>query len=169
MAVLNPDHLLDQAERLIIPPPAGPPRQVDLRRAISSAYYAVFHHILREAADEFVGVTRRSSRRYTLVYRSVDHRALRDLCLEVRKPTLTPKFLRHAPTVGFGPNIPAFASAVIELQEKRHAADYDPANRFKTSDAKLAIATARSAIRRYQKASPPRRQHFLTLLLFPPR
>ena len=104
-----------------------------------------------------------------LVYRSVDHRALRDLCSEVRKPTLTPKFLRHAPTVGFGPNIPAFASAVIELQEKRHAADYDPANRFKTSDAKLAIATARSAIRRYQKASPPRRQHFLTLLLFPPR
>jgi hypothetical protein len=52
MAILNPKHLLDQAARLIIPPPAGPPRQVDVRRAISSAYYGAFHATLIAAASE---------------------------------------------------------------------------------------------------------------------
>jgi hypothetical protein len=50
MATLNPDHLLAQAERLIRAPPAGPPLQVDVRRAISAAYYSVFHAVLTAAA-----------------------------------------------------------------------------------------------------------------------
>ena len=54
MATLNPDHLLDQAERLTTAPGSGPPRQADLRRAISTAYYAVFHAIATDAADQFV-------------------------------------------------------------------------------------------------------------------
>jgi hypothetical protein len=56
VAILNPEHLLEQAERLIEPPPAGPPRQVDIRRAISSAYYAVFHATLAAAARRFGGL-----------------------------------------------------------------------------------------------------------------
>src|SRR5215216_7618181 len=43
VAILNPEHLFDQAEKLILSPPAGRPRQVDIRRAISAAYYGVFH------------------------------------------------------------------------------------------------------------------------------
>jgi len=129
----------------------------------------VFHYILAAAADEIVGVTRRTTDLYALVYRSVDHRTLRDLCNEVKKQQLTARYQKYAPAKGFGPNIQAFASAVAELQEKRHAADYDPSSRVKTSDATLAIATARSAIRRFQKASSSRRKAFLTLLLFPPR
>lgn len=169
MAILNPDHLFEQAAKLIAPPPAGPPRQVDLRRAISAAYYSVFHYILTAAADEFIGVTKRTTNRYTLVYRSIDHRGLRELCNEMKKPQQTAKYQNYAPANGFGPNIQAFASAVIELQEKRHIADYDPSSRVKTSDARLAIATAKSAIQRFQKASKTRQKAFLTLLLFPPR
>lgn len=169
MAVLNPAHLLEQAERLVVPPPAGPPRQVDVRRAISAAYYAVFHFILTEAADDLAGKTKKGSPRYALVYRSVDHSKLKDLCLEMKKPILPAKYQRYSPARGFGSNIQAFASALVELQEKRHAADYDPAIRVKTSDAKLAIGTARSAIRRFGMASRARRKAFLSLLLFPPR
>src|ERR1700691_52999 len=90
VAILNPDHLFEQAEKLIEGP--GRPRQVDLRRAISSAYYGLFHAILTAAADEVIGRTRRSSRNYSLAYRSVDHRALRALCAEVQRPTLSSKF-----------------------------------------------------------------------------
>lgn len=168
MAVLNPDHLFEQADRLLAPT-AGPPRQVDLRRAISAAYYAVFHYIVTAAADEFVGKTKRGVNRYTLVYRSIDHRALRELCNEAKKQQLPLKFQKYVPATGFGPNIQAFASAVVELQEKRHAADYDPSIQIKTSDASLAIATARSAIRRFERAGAQRRKAFLTLLLCPPR
>lgn len=77
MAVLNPDHLLEQADRLLAPPGGGAPRQVDLRRAISNAYYSLFHAVLTDAADDFVGSTHRQSPRYALVYRSVDHKSLR--------------------------------------------------------------------------------------------
>lgn len=169
MAILNPQHLFEQADRLLIAPPAGPPRQVDLRRAISAAYYAVFHYILGAAADDFVGVTKRTTKRYTLVYRSIDHRGLRELCVESKKPNLSAKYQRYAPANGMGPNIQAFASALIELQEKRHSADYNPSIRLKTSDVKLVIATARSAIGRFEKAGEGRRKAFLALLLFPPQ
>ena len=169
MAILNPDHLFEQAEKLVAPPPAGPPRQVDLRRAISSAYYGLFHFTLISLADELVGVTQRASSRYWLVYRSIDHRTLKDICIEVQKPTPPQKYAPYFPANGFGPNIQAFAIAAIELQEKRHRADYDPQPRFRTSDARLATATARSAVRRFSRASIERRRAFLTLLLCPPR
>lgn len=39
MVILNPEHLLEQAERLIEPPAAGPPRQVDVRRAVAIAMW----------------------------------------------------------------------------------------------------------------------------------
>ena len=168
MAVLNPDHLFEQANKLVTIQ-AGPPRQVDIRRAISAAYYATFHATITAAADQFIGVTNRDTSRYGLVYRSVSHTWLRDLCKEVQKPTLSNKFKPHAPTNGFGPNITAFAAAVVELQEKRHAADYDVMIRMNKSDAVLAISTARAALRRFNKTSRARRLAYLSVLLFPPR
>src|ERR1051326_8403917 len=88
VAILDPEHLLEQAQRLAEPPSAGPPRQVDVRRAISAAYYAVFHATLAAAADQFVGVTKRATSQYALVYRSVDHKTLRELCLEAKRTQL---------------------------------------------------------------------------------
>src|SRR5271155_41415 len=96
VAILNPDHLFEQAEKLIAPPPAGPPRQVDVRRAISAAYYGLFHAIIAAPADQFVGKAKRSSSLYGLVYRSVDHRRLRVLCEEVKRPKLGTKYTAHA-------------------------------------------------------------------------
>lgn len=110
MAILNPEHLFEQAERLIARPSAGAPRQVDLRRAISGAYYGVFHGALAGAADEFVGAVRRSTREYALVYRSVAHRCLRELCSEAKKAKLSAKYAVYAPN-GFGSDIQAFAAA----------------------------------------------------------
>jgi hypothetical protein len=147
VAILNPDHLFEQASKLITPQ-AGRPRQVDVRRAISAAYYAIFHATITGAVDQFVGVTNRDRSRYGLVYRSVNHAWLRDLCKEVQKPTLSNKFKPYAPSTGFGPNITAFAAAVVELQEKRHSADYDVMIRMNRSDAAFAIATARAALDR---------------------
>jgi hypothetical protein len=169
VAILNPEHLFQQADKLASSHSAGPPRQADIRRAISAAYYGVFHATLAAAADQFVGKTKRTESRYGLVYRSVDHSALRVICEEVKKQTLRPKYMRYAPPNGFGPNIAAFAAAVIELQEKRHSADYDPLVRMRQSDAIAATKTARAALVRFSKASVNRRKAFLGLLLFPPR
>src|SRR3981189_3704804 len=147
VGILNPNHLFEQASKLISPQ-AGRPRQVDVRRAISAAYYALFHATITGAVDQFIGVTNRDRSRYGLGYRSVSHTWLRDLCKEVQKPTLSNKFKPYAPPSGFGPNITAFAAAVVELQEKRHSADYDVMIRMNRSDAAFAIATAQAALNR---------------------
>lgn len=168
MAILNPGHLFEQAEWLITRR-AGRPRQVDIRRSISAAYYALFHASIAAAVDQFVGVKDRDRSHYGLVYRSVDHKWLRELCKEVQKPTLSNKFRPYEPPHGFGANIVAFAVAAVELQEKRLAADYDVMIYMNQSDATLVIKTARAALRRFNGASKARRVAFLSLLLFPPR
>lgn len=169
MAVLNPDHLLEQADRLIAPLGGGAPRHADLRRAISNAYYAVFHAVVTEAADDFAGKTHRHTPRYALVYRSIDHRSLRSVCEDVIKTALPAKYRMHEPRGGFGPDIRALATAVVDLQEKRHSADYDPLFRVGMSDALLAVATARTALDRLKSASGAKRRAFLSVVVFSPR
>lgn len=167
MAIPNPDHCFEQAERLV--EGAGRPRQVDLRRAVSNAYYGLFHAILTAAADEAVGTTLRSTPSYSLAYRSVDHRALRALCAEIQKPTLASKYRRYVPTGGFSRFMREFAASVVELQDSRYAADYDPLSFLSRSDALLAVRTARRAMGRFRRAQARSRKTFLALLLFPPR
>jgi hypothetical protein len=121
------------------------------------------------AADDFVGVTHRQTARYALVYRSIEHRSLRSLCDDVVKATLPGKYTGYAPTGGFGPDIVAFATAVTDLQEKRHSADYDPHFRAELTDAVAAVATARAALARIRGANRARRKEFLSLVVFPPR
>ena len=165
---INPDHLFEQAVSLISAE-AGRPRQVNVRRAVSAAYYAIFHAIVTAAADQFIGVTNREESRYGLVYRSVDHGWLRKLCEEVQKSTLSVRFRSYAPPAGFGADMVAFAAAVLELQLRRHAADYDVMIRMNRSEAVFAIAAAKAALSRFSAASPPERLAFLSLLLFAPR
>jgi uncharacterized protein (UPF0332 family) len=168
VAILNPDHLFEQADKLITPQ-TGRPRQVDIRRAISAAYYAIFHAAITAAADQFVGMTNRDESRYGLLYRSVDHKWLRELCKEVQKSTPSSNFRPYTPPGGFGADIAAFAVAVVALQVKRHTADYDVTVRMNRSDAVLAIAEARAALGRFDRASQQQRLAFLSLLLFSPR
>jgi hypothetical protein len=169
MSVLNPDHLLDQAERLAVPIGTGAPRQADLRRAISTAYYGIFHAIATEAADQFVGRTQRDTPRYQLVYRSVEHGRLRGTCDDIAKPTPPAKYTKYLPQAGLGADLIAVAAAISELQERRHSADYDPLFRAKTSDAALAVATARKALVRFREANRVQRRTFISLIVFPPR
>jgi len=169
MSTFRPDHLLEQALQLINPPPSGPPRQADIRRAISSAYYAVFHLTMTALADEFIGRSHRSTPRYALVYRRIDHRALRELCIEVLRPSPTRKYAPYIPANGFGADIEAFCFAATELQQQRHTADYDPIPRFLKLDALVAINAARNAVLCFTQATPAHRRAFLTILLCPPR
>lgn len=109
------------------------PRSVDLRRSVSDLYYAVFHRLATLAADALVGSSRRRSEAWRRVYRSLDHRRAKD---EFRRLAIAAE--RPLKTV---------AIAFIELQELRHAADYDPAYRIlRRSDLAVPIAQAEAAI-----------------------
>lgn len=173
MAILNPSHLLEQAERLLQPRNSvlNPTliRQVDRRRAISAAYYAVFHAVLTELADTFVGQEQRKDIRYTLAYRHVDHRQLEFLSNQVIKQRPEKKYQPFFPDDGFDNAIRKFSTLIVELKGNRNSADYDPSQWVKIADARVAISQARSAIESLKTAPEEDRQAFLTLLAFPPR
>lgn len=169
MAILNPEHLLEQADALIVPPPAGPPRQVNVRRAISAAYYAVFHAVVTAAADQFVGVTLRATKEYGLVARSINHSLIKATCADLSKSTIPAKYLPYLPANAFGPDLATLLATFPDLQEQRHTADYDPLVRLKTIDAKSIIATARTVILQFNSSPALERKSFLFLLLFPPK
>ncbi len=89
--------------------------------------------------------------------------------MEIKKTSPATKYRPYFPGGGFGPDILAFSTAVIDLQEKRHLADYNPEPRFKTSDVILAVSTGRSGVQRFQAATEEQRKTFLSLLVCPPR
>ena len=161
---LHPDHLFEQADRLLETlPTESEPRLTDLRRAMSAAYYAVFHFILKEGADLFFGG--RSTEEYVLAYRSVNHDWLRSLCDQLRglsKAKKTP----HAPGTTFFGDVVKFATTVAELQELRHSADYDPEFSIKVDEVRIRIDEARQAVNLFRKATDAQRTAFLTLLFF---
>jgi hypothetical protein len=70
---------------------------------------------------------------------------------------------------GFDPDTQTFAKFVLELQEKRLSADYDPGIRLKTLDARLAVEAARTALRHFDRANALSREAFLSLLVVRPR
>lgn len=129
----------------------------------------MFHGTVTAAADQAVGKSKRSSTQYGLVYRSIDHRRIRDLCTEVSKSTLPDKYKPHEPATGFGDDLKAFALLFLELQDKRHDADYNPLVRVRISDAHLAVGLARAAIAHFRRSSATQRRAFILLLLFQPR
>lgn len=166
MPVINPDHLLDQARNLLQVPAAGAPRQADLRRAISTAYYAVIHLTVTAVADALIGNTKRSTPEYSLAYRAVDHRALKALCEDLQKSSLPPRIAGVAPAAGFGADFSVYAAAVVDLQEKRHTADYDPLAKFALVAAKLAVRTAEAAVASFVATTVGERLVFASLLAF---
>jgi uncharacterized protein (UPF0332 family) len=88
------------------------PRQAEVRRAVSTAYYALFHALAKNAADVLVGVGRsRANEAWVHVYRALDHGFAKNACQQTR--TVPATFV-------------ACADEFIELQEARHKVDYDP-------------------------------------------
>ncbi len=117
------------------------PTQSEIRRSISSSYYAVFHALARTCANSLVGKTpsKRPNKAWVEVYRGLNHGVCQKACEQASK-------------VNFPDCIKEFADAFQQLQEHRHKADYDPNTRFGKVDgetwceiARLSIASLRSA------------------------
>lgn len=136
---------------------------------MSNAYYALFHAAIAEAADDLVGRSHRPTPRYALAYRSAQHTSLRALCADIVKDTLPGKYSRYAPEQGFGADLKFFASTLVDLQDKRHLADYDPLFHVTKSDVDLAVRNARAALTHFRSANRALRKAFVSLVLFSPR
>ena len=108
-----PEDLLDQAQTLAVIDKTRP-RQASLRRAISTAYYALFHLLTIAAAGEW-----RRPRQRAALTRAFEHRRMKSACGRTNKqefPNFSPASGAHLRNV---------AGTFVELQDLRHEADYD--------------------------------------------
>ncbi len=63
----------------------------------------------------------------------------------------------------------AYAEVLVDLQERRLSADYDPLMRYQRAHAVAAVGAAQSALARFKNTTDPEREAFLALLVFKPR
>lgn len=133
------------------------PRQADLKRAISTAYYALFHAMAKDASDMLVGVgPDRPDKAWSHTYRAVQHGEAKSACKEVRN-------------LNFPNTIKSCADAFVVLQQKRHDADYDPDYRVRRADALSAIQQAEDAIRDLRNSTKRDRRAFAVQILLKKR
>ncbi len=151
---MTPSDLLAQARRLARATRRRP-RDVDLRRAVSAAYYALFHAIAKAGADLLVGSVgaARSERAWKQVYRSLQHGDAKARCESLPK--------------AFSQDLVDVADAFISLQKLRHSADYDISSAFTRGDTLNHVLMAENAIAKLSRASTSDRRAFVVWLLFP--
>lgn len=120
---MNPYELIAIARALVngvISSGATPVSQAELRRAVSCAYYALFHTLAASNADTLLGTAPSDRQRWAWrqTYRAVDHRPARN------------KFTRASLGSRFPVAIRNFGAVFTDAQRMRHAADYDPHSEF---------------------------------------
>ena len=142
----------------------GRPNQDELRRAISTAYYALFGALASAAADLFVGSSPSARRNPAWVhtYRSLQHGYAKNQCARIlagqnSQPPQSIPILDQ--------RILAFAEAFMTLQESRLDADYNPSETYYRSLVQILIGSAEQALMGFMR--PPRadRRAFVALVM----
>lgn len=141
------------------------PSDAQLRRAVSTAYYALFHTVLQAAARRFMGPKQESSAGYALIYRSFDHRQIRTVCEALNVHTLKDSLKRQLGRSAVSPDMRNFANAFSLLQDARHLADYDPAAIFLLTDVFSLIGSADAAIEAFERVASVEQADVLALML----
>jgi hypothetical protein len=172
MARLSLD-LLAQARALARREPRRP-KQASLRRSISASYYAVFHFLGEEATRLTVGAGHNRLELRQFAGRALLHGKMKNVCDEFTKATPKSDLLKPFwPTlrVAASVEIRTIAANFIDLQELRHAADYDLSRSFSRPDAETAADQAQDAmdaVNRLKAANEPLAMLFaLSLMLWP--
>lgn len=136
---LDPDALLQVARVLSQPASKGAVKQAQIRRSISTSYYAAFSGVQRRVADAFVGTTKRSTAGYAKAFRSLEHKSIRDLSEtlkafqrslfdagEKQKNQRILSWLEDWRLEAISAELSDFSENFWELYAAREKADYDP-------------------------------------------
>ena len=143
--------LLDAADKLIEERPRS---SAFKRRAVSTAYYAVFHALAKSCADCLLPSSDRSTDAYSRVYRALEHGSLK--AAFGKEPLRDHIVLRR------------IGDLVVPLQSERHRADYLPPikNVFSQREAKKLVDQARQAVSAIEALGATDRRILATSLLF---
>ena len=130
--------------------------QTHLKRAVSTAYYAMFHAVCENAAALLSGADAELAVAAARMqaYRGPEHTHVRNQC-------------RNAGLMApFPPEITNFAQAFVLIQSYRSQADYNPVSEFYPVDVSQIIDDSEAAIDQLSSApSSLRRAFAVTILL----
>jgi uncharacterized protein (UPF0332 family) len=156
------DDLLEQATHLVYREPRRP-KQASLRRAISTAYYALFHLLLDEATKMLASDP--SLRR--LIGRAFIHDEMRQASISFRSAGLPPH-VDAVCGVPVPPELQHVAEVFVELQEARHEADYNLDRTFIRGNARYLVDRAEQAFRAWERirSEPIAKVYLASLLLW---
>jgi uncharacterized protein (UPF0332 family) len=130
------DVLLAQSNYLLRREPRRP-KQASLRRAVSAAYYALFHLLIHEASRVFV----RDDDTIGMIARSYGHGDMLDVSRKFANGELPKKLhplLATFNKVGRQPvvdRLKSVSKTFVRLQEARHEADYNLRKKFTRNEA----------------------------------
>ena len=133
------------------------PTQINLRRAISAAYYAAFHELCELVADSFIGRDNDTQRAWSQVYRALEHNDALKKCMAINNDNA------H---LSFPDAIEKFAEHFTLLQAERHLADYDSQRNYQREDAISYARTTDKVRRNLRKIALKHRKAFATFLVF---
>lgn len=121
---------------------------VDLRRAVSAAYYALFHQLCSDSALLLAPHVPESVR--NRIQRWFNHGEMKRVCERFSKPVLDQP-LRDLVGDSAPQDLRFVAEEFIALQESRHLADYDLGYSFAWNEARLAIEVSVRALKAWQR------------------
>ncbi len=139
------DDLLEQADHLASRE-RRKPKQASLRRAVSSAYYALFHLLVEDAASSLVSGD--DLRR--LVARAFEHSEMKKAAAPFKSGNLPSNLATIAGNV-VPSDLKVVAAAFVDLQDARHSADYDLASQFSRLEVQAHIQQARNAVAAWRR------------------
>jgi uncharacterized protein (UPF0332 family) len=153
------DELLETANYLLRQNNRNP-SDAAIRRAISTAYYALFHRLIESATASVLGMPDQQQ----AVARSFDHGKMRRVCEAVTAKTVPPGVaaVLGAPVTA---EVTKVAEAFAELQDRRHDADYNLARSFAKREARDFVDQVAEAFEAWKKVSTATTSPFLLLLL----
>ena len=140
--------LLDQSDHLS-KIDRNKPKQANLRRAVSSAYYALFHLLCDEAANRISPMKPPMLRKQ--IRRVLDHGKMRQACQAFASSGTLAKPLNLLQSASLSTEIRRVASTFVTLQEARHQADYDLAIDFTRLEVVRLCRVARVAFQDWHK------------------
>jgi hypothetical protein len=134
--------LLQQANHLATYEGANP-SQASLRRAVSTAYYALFHLLVEDAGGRWQG----SVEARTGLERALQHGSMEKISRRFRNATWE-DWLGNQQPVPLA--LQRVARAFVDLQDERHTADYDNHEQWSPTEVQRTLGIAHSAFQNWQ-------------------
>jgi hypothetical protein len=157
-----PNDLLEQARHLANREPKRP-KQASLRRAVSTAYYAIFHLLSIKTARNW----KRSAERPTLA-RMLDHAPMAKVCT-ARLDELAKYFKTRPPAsrkLDVLKHLYLIAETFALMLQHRHTADCDSSAKWSRTDVLEKIGSVEAAFQSWQRIrTQDEAQHFLATLM----